>query len=230
MRFVLEAGTDAASLALFDPAVIPSDYDLRFAQESIDLIEELERAGDLIYFELDGDGSYFVHLFVDEPIVDELRTYAAEPPTEKLLRIASGQAILAGAEYIAPEGNSRLEQYPHMGATVDLPRGTYRAIVYEMNYPDELEDKVYRASVSSWQKMHLGLMGCLAIAAIIALCGGIVAVFKAGPWRWEIVTACVLVFVLPFVLARTRSFQSANQASREVAQAFPTICVELKRI
>lgn len=48
MKYVIEAGTDAASLLLFDPAALPADFERRFQHDAVETLERLA-----------GDGSAF---------------------------------------------------------------------------------------------------------------------------------------------------------------------------
>ena len=68
MRYLLQAGTDAASLLLFDPAALPADFERQFQSEPVEVLDRLTRCGQAFWINVDGDGSYLLHAYVDEPI------------------------------------------------------------------------------------------------------------------------------------------------------------------
>jgi hypothetical protein len=45
MRHVIEAGTDASSLLLFDPGALPEDFERLFQTGSAEILERLDREG-----------------------------------------------------------------------------------------------------------------------------------------------------------------------------------------
>ena len=81
MRYVIETGTDAGSLLLFDPAALPADFDRRLQNDPVEIFESLSRVGKAFWIDTDGDGRYLLHAYVDEPIPATIWAYLHDPET-----------------------------------------------------------------------------------------------------------------------------------------------------
>src|SRR5262249_45372494 len=135
MRHVVEAGTDAASLLLFDPGALPADFDRQFQIGSVEILEEMNRRGRASWITTDGDGSFLLHIYVDEPIPEQLRPYARESEVVEPFSAPTGRIVCCGSEYAFREDDSRLRQHPHMGTSFTVRPGFYRLTLLRMNYP-----------------------------------------------------------------------------------------------
>lgn len=141
MRHVIEAGTDGATIAAFDAAALPGDFDDRIGDDTIEYMEELQSKGRLWFGGTGGDGTHVVHVLVDEPDDSAL---SARPSTRGTLLLPSGGLWVCGAEYMAkdPErGNSftpkgGLGRY-RMGGRAEIAPGRYDLTVYEIDRSQE---------------------------------------------------------------------------------------------
>jgi len=79
MRHVIEAGTDASSLLLFDPGALPGGLERLFQTGSAEILERLDREGKVCWITTVGDGGYSLHAYVDERVPRELERCAVEP-------------------------------------------------------------------------------------------------------------------------------------------------------
>ncbi len=96
MRHVVEAGTDAAMLVLFDRAALPDDLDSRLRQDGPGLLDRLSDEGRMFSLNTGADGAYLLHAFVDEAIPESLRPYLFDPLTRPNFPVPSGRAAVAG--------------------------------------------------------------------------------------------------------------------------------------
>ncbi len=100
MKHVIEAGTDGATIAAFDAAALPGDFDDRIGDDTIEYMEELQSKGRLWFGGTGGDGTHVVHVLVDEP---EDSALLAPPSMRGTLLLPSGGLWVCGAEYMAKD-------------------------------------------------------------------------------------------------------------------------------
>lgn len=135
------AGTDGATVAAFDAAALPADFDVRAADDVAALLESLQAEGRLWYSGTGGDGTCVVHVYVGDVPGD----LAGEDPAWRgALDIPSGGLWVCGAEYVAsdpvrgsaatPKGG--LGRYAQ-GRRLDVPPGRYGLTVFERESDDE---------------------------------------------------------------------------------------------
>jgi hypothetical protein len=230
-RHIVEAGTDAATVLLFDPAALPADFDARSGDDPAGLFEELTRAGVVWYFETGGDGSYLLHAYVDEPVPDDLRPYLGERLPGDGLACVSGRVYFAGSEYAFRDNDSFLRRYPHMGEAFPLAPGAYRLAVYEMDYPAGLAEERLRAAVPpAAYTLHQG-MSWFVLAAGVGLIGLIASVWFAfrAPWFVPAAIGLAGLVAAPFVVARLPAYRTASAAWRAVNRELPAYVAEMRK-
>ena len=137
MRHVIDAGTDAGSLLLFDPAALPADFERRFQHDTVEILERLADEGAVIWINTDADGGYLLHLFVDEPVSPEVLARAVETEEIGEFRIPSGRLFFVGSEYAFREDDGFLRKHPHMGGSVTIRPGLYHATLHRSEFPKD---------------------------------------------------------------------------------------------
>lgn len=230
MRHVVEAGTDAAAVLLFDPAALPPDFDRRAAEDPADLLDELHQAGTVFSTDTGGDGRYLLHAYVDEPVSPHLEPFLRDPVVVESFPVPGGQLYFSGAEYGFREDASFLQRYPHMGGCFELPPGTYRLTLWRTEYPDNLAEQRLRQEVSPLAyQLHQG-MGCCVGMAVLAFLGLVVAIFRApaAPWRPGLFLALGTLAILPLALARSGAYRAARQRFREIERELPSFVAQLE--
>src|SRR4051794_15851905 len=98
MKHILEAGTDAATLALFDPAAMPEDALARRQSDPAAVTEELAEAGRPFGTHPHADGKSTLHAYVDEPLPEGIAPHVRDPVTLENFQAPSGRLYFAGAE------------------------------------------------------------------------------------------------------------------------------------
>jgi hypothetical protein len=231
VRHVVEAGTDAATLLLFDPAALPDDFDARFPDDPIGLLERLTEAGVVCCFPTGGDGGYLLHAYVWEPVPEDLRPYVGEQVPGGGLFCPSGRVYFAGVEYAFRDNDSFLRRHPHMGESFPVPPGDYRLAACEMDYPEGLQEDRLKAAVSPVAyALHQG-MGYVVMGAVLGVIGLLVTVWNAArdPWLWLAAAGCAAAVAAPFVVARLPAYRAAAAAWREINRELPAYVAELWR-
>src|SRR4051812_35490737 len=108
-----EAGTDVASLVLFDPGALPDDFDRRVAG-GLMLSEPLppELADKMVFMPTGADGAYLLHLYVGQPIPSSSAQYIREGESISIERlfVPTGRLVFCGAEYSYRDDDSRLRR------------------------------------------------------------------------------------------------------------------------
>ncbi len=230
MRYVIEAGTDAASLLLFDPAALPADFERRFQHDAVETLERLSGDGSACWINTDGDGNYLLHAYVDEPIPAELLAHAVDPDVIGEFRVPSGRLFLTGSEYAFREDDSFLRKHPHMGGSVTLRPGAYRLALYRTEFPDDSLEATFRRQASPWEYLLWYSMSTLIPLAIAAWIGLVVIFFTKVrvPFPSYLAPLLGLVFALPFLLLRLETYQSARRLHASLERERPTQVVELR--
>ena len=103
MRHVVKASTDAGALLLFDPGALPADFDRLSLDDPREVIPRLNLTGLACGIALDSDGDQLMHIYIDEPIPEELWEYANDPNTILDFQVPTGRLILSGWEFVVVE-------------------------------------------------------------------------------------------------------------------------------
>ncbi|MGC8638918.1 MAG: hypothetical protein ACP5XB_03445 [Isosphaeraceae bacterium] len=225
MRYEIEAGTDAGSLLLFDPAALPADFERQFQSDAGETLERMTRWGRAFWINTEGDGRYMLHAYVDEPIPAGLEASVRDPETVLAFQVPSGQLFLTGSEYAFRQHPSRLAKHPHMGSSVAIRPGIYQLTVYRAAYPDRLVQERFRNSVSPWEYRlwtSMTVLIPLAIAAWIVL---VVIYFTTArvPYHRHLSAVLALIFAVPFVVRWSDAYRSLKQRFALLEREFPSL-------
>lgn len=201
MQHTVTAGTDGATLAAFDAAALPADFDARVEDDPHALLAALQAEGRLWFGGTGGDGEHVVRVLVDE---DPRDLAGCAPAHRGRLAVPSGGLWVCGAEYVANDplrGNAAtprggLGRYA-MGARVDVPPGDYDLAVYERHGEAGAAPPALYLTVAPIALMVVG-----AIAAVAATLALVVTVpWKLVQWATDDPRASVGWHVLPWMLA-----------------------------
>lgn len=232
MKHVVEAGTDAAALLLFDRAALPEEFDARVKDVPIELFDELQAAGRVCYLEPGGDGGYLLHAYVDEPVPPALSRQAREPIVIENFAVPSGEIHFTGAEYGFRDDDSFLRKHPHMGHSFPVPPGTYRLTLYRTEYPEgELEGR-FRGQVSPAEaRLHGAMSGFVGLAVVSFLALAVSFLIRSRePWLGIVRPLLALFILLPWIVARLPPFRTATSRFQEMEREYPSIIAHLERV
>jgi hypothetical protein len=230
MKHIVEAGTDAATLVLFDPAGLPPDFNRRFKEEPVELFEELNAAGKTYSFDAGADGSYLLHAYVDEPVPSPLAPYAHDPIVVERFQVPSGRLYFTGQEYAFQDDDAFLRKYPHMSGCFDVQPGAYRLTLFRMEYPDGLQEQDLREQLTAWQfRVHqsMGSFVTMAVLGLIALAAAVFVLPRAW-WLQGCLPIWIVLVILPFALSRLGTYRQAQERWLEVQRGYPSIVAQLE--
>lgn len=238
MRYVIEAGTDVAMLCAFDPGALPADFEARMGDDAVATMEDLEREDRLWWKETGADGGYIVHFYVEERRPEEMARYCTHERVLDPFPIPHGTLWCCGAEYAARDpaaglaGTTKrgLEQFPHMGAKVEVTPGDYVLSAWEVEWPEEhLEDHI-RANLGSTAAARGRFLGPLAVAMFLLGAASCLILVLAKPdvwWAWGTAAA---VAVLGHFLSRAVETSPAARMRGQLAKEYPAYVFELRAL
>jgi hypothetical protein len=179
MKYIIEAGTDGATLAAFDPESLPDGFDTNFSNDPPGTLELMQQEGKLWVGETHGDGFYVFHVYVNEPTPQSKLVTRTLVKEFSSFPCPSGELCICGAEYAAKnpsegsasvpkDGSGRNEQ---MAAKVSLSPGNYRLRVFCLDFSKQKE---HEERESTRRRFDLNKM--LKIASELLLGAGSLAV------------------------------------------------------
>jgi hypothetical protein len=230
MRYVIEAGTDAASLLLFDPGALPPDFEHELRSGTVEVLARLDEQGKLCWISTGGDGRFLLHAYVDEPVPEALGAYLCDPVVVEHFPVTSGRLFLTGSEYAFRDDDHFLRQHPHMGSSFTIRPGAYRLNFYRGEYPSgslehRFRDESSRLEYALWNSMRALIP--LSVAAWI----GLVVIFftrSRVPWPSLLAPSLVLIFALPFLVRQIESYRMAKERYASLEREHPSFIAEFE--
>ena len=230
VKHVIEAGTDAATLILYDPEVLPTDFDSGTHDDPVGFLEQLHAQGRVYWINTGADGAYLLHAYVDEPIPFSLGAHFKDPVVVEAFHVPSGRLYFVGSEFAGSGVDAALERYSHMGGSFTLRPGVYRLTMARAEYPDGLQENLLRQEVTPGAYGLHQSMGCfvwLAILCAFGFAATLVAEFFR-PWRPYLLPLLVLGIALPFIVARLRLYRETRNQWRAIEREHPSCVAQLE--
>ena len=228
MKFSVTGSTERGSLVLFWPALLPADFEQRWAEEPAELGDELQTTGKVIWFSCDANGESSLGLFVDEPVPEGLQTFCTLSEKVEALQ-AAGEGWFCGAEAVFRDDRSYLDQHPRKGSAVQVPAGKYLAEVFTTEIPDSVYEDWIKTEAGSRAQQLWWIQTWFASTGIVAamICVGCLFVGTQEMTLAAFVGSAILLFI-GWLLSLTPGYQRVQQARREYAAAFPNFVVRLR--
>ena len=232
MPVEITGGSDAAAMALFDPAALPPDFDAKMKEDPERLFTEMRQRGLALAMDCDADGDYPAHLYVNEALPEAHRAYLINPIVVERFAVPSGNLHWTGIEFAYQKDDSFLRKYPQMGCLRPIAPGDYHVTAWETMFPQEKLDAAIQAAVSPAQRALYRWHGRLAALAMAALLVAIVAFFKLDSRTWCLfaLPPAALVIALPILIDRLPLYRAAHKGVRAAESQFPSIIIEMKKI
>jgi hypothetical protein len=231
MQSTLEGGTDAGSMAIFDPAALPLDFDVKYKKDPLAQLEQLTRSGHLYWLDTHADGSYRLGVYVRDSLPDHLRPFANQMYACDCFHVPSGRLYFTGIEYVFQSDDSSLRKYPKMGESTEVPAGSYRAEFFEFDYPEDFHEDLLQQRLSPAESRLFARMNTLAPLGCVGflLMLGALANLKWGIWAIMILLCGLGLLALPIVLSRMPAYRKSNAVYREIQREFLDHAVLLRR-
>lgn len=226
MHYEIEAGTDAAMLLLFDPAALPDDFDAKSKEDPVAILEEATDRGNAHLINTDGDGSYLLHVFVDEPVPAKLTGFLHDERQVPSFRIPSGKLYFSGAEYGFQHDDSFLRKHPHMGGFIDIVPGTYHLSLFRTEYPEGMQENKLRRQLPNMTFRLHQLMGAFVVLALLGI--GIIAFSLFQPTLRPLLIPLGICFLaVPFIVSRLPAYRKARGIRKAIARQYPSVVARL---
>lgn len=134
--------TDAAQLAFWDVQHTRTGADSMELRELDEMWKADAWGGRVFYINTGSDGAWDIHLYVDEPVPEDLLLFYKTLNRRFLLRCPSGRLIAHGAEYYMADA----EETPGSEDAIQIPPGDYELQLHELCDGD-LKDPAYLETI-----------------------------------------------------------------------------------
>ena len=229
MRYVIEAGTDASSLLLFDPGALPGDFERAFQTGSGEILEQLDREGRVCWITVDGDGRYLLHVYIDERVPRELDDARSIPSRSRSFQSPPAGSSSPGSEYAFREDDSFLASSPHGRFRSSSAR---RLPPQGVSYPvsRRLVEQLFRKEATFWEYCLWSSMIVLIPLAVAAWIGLVVIFFTTVhiPFPSFLAPLLTLVFAAPFLVRRLEIYREAKARFTSLEREYPALVVQLE--
>lgn len=232
MRFEIETGTDTGAIAIADPSLTVA---LRSStgRNADRHREEAVANGNLWRADTGADGSYLIHLFVDEDPPAAVAPFLRDPLVVETFHVPSGQLLVAGEEFVA--ASEPLAKYPHMGSSIELPAGTYELTAFRLD--EARDDDIERRFAAeadprekrAWEFGNALPMICVGLT-IAALITGYVLQVTGAPQTatYGLAVIVAIVWIWQAKARRTPEYTAAERLYRRLERELPSIVVVLR--
>jgi hypothetical protein len=201
MKFEIETGTDVAAIA------VAAD------------------GGTVWRGETGADGAFLVHLFVNEEPPEDVARFLRDRQVIAPFPVSSGRVVVAGDEFV--KDPARLAKYPHMGAEVQIPAGTYELSAYRVDEErDEAIEQRFAAAATTEElraEKRDSVIGGVAVGGTVV--GIVIAVFL-----WSLIPIVVSAAVWGWWVwsRKSAAYVSAQRKYHEVERELPSIVIVLR--
>jgi hypothetical protein len=213
-KLILTGRSDVGEMALFDVDALPARRPDRAA------IDALVAQGALLRVPRGADRACVLHVYLDEPVPDELMRYcSASDDRHGRLKLEHGRLGLGGVEsaFAGFESNEAIR------SDGVLTPGEYDATVCRAAVPDALVTNAMRAALSPQAKKHLAVPVQIMVVALAVMA----ATIFVKAWLAATVVALAAVGGLWMFYQHPATKQLRAQA-RAIELRYPSIVVTLR--
>jgi hypothetical protein len=220
---MLEGGTDAGSMLLFDPAALPHDYDSQMRDDPMAVIEPLAADGRIYWLDTQADGGYDLGVYLADELPPNYKKFARQLGVAERFAVTSGKLYFTGIEYVFRDDDTFLRKHPHMGSSQDVTPGVYHLTLYDMEYPEDFHEDLLRQRIPARQFRAWSLMNLLVPLGCTSTLATLVSPFLLGRRMWvRIALPLWLALTLPAILlSRSHSYRAAVETQRAIEREYP---------
>ena len=226
MKHLIEAGSDGASICIWDPGTLPDDFDSVYSGGSVDMLDRLSTEERIFWQNTGGDGEYLLHVLEEELIPQSLEPFLKEVAWAKRFPVPTGQLFCSGTEFIAKAGE-HLAKVKGGGGSITLQPGYWSMRLYQADYSKE-KSKVIEAQVRralGFWGITLERLGCASFLMIfIAVIGGFIVSIRSSSAisvLWTLIVSLGVV-AAAYLFLRSESLHRATQVRKRVEREWPT--------
>ena len=194
-------------------------------------MQAAQAAGSCFFTRTDGDGDHGLHVYVDEPIPSDLAEFALDPLSTSAFDVPDGELLFAGGEYLCKSENELSRKYPHMLTSCKVPRGTYAATFYRMEFPGRVIRERVDSRLSVKERVLVSLPGFAAWPVLGGVLVALLILFSRGASLSSAIAAIVATIgvLLWLSIFRLASFKQAMQHRDELESSLPSMVALLHR-
>lgn len=229
MKLLATGGTDAATIGIFWPELLPADFDQRMEEGNVlGLLEQLGNDEILLQFPCERDGQYTLGVWIDEPLPTELTPHARERQPPRRLDIV-GETRFGGLEYAFKDDRLVAAKYREMCVPVAIPPGEYGATLYDTEVPDEVHEQFLVDHSSPAAKRLWDVQSWFAACGVVAMMVFVGCMF-VGTRQWMLValTVGLSLSTIGWILSRLPGYRAVQQARENYAAMFPDYVLKLE--
>jgi hypothetical protein len=227
MVHLLEATTHAASVAVYDPQALPTNFESDWQRDRLAAAQTLRDDGEMFWIYTGKNGTFGLAVCVDEEAPQTLRPYLRESIIVPRLKVPSGALTFRGAEH------ANREPRPDKSETLQLAPGIYKATFYRTEYPPGLMARELSGVVGAFAVRFEKFIGFLMGASVVGAIGALVAMLLTSFAVWTIAleaVCAVLFFVAAYLFQSNERLHLAQDESRAVQRKYPSAVALLRRI
>jgi len=213
-KLIMTGGTDVGEMAVFSVDALPA------GRPDATAIDALTGQGLLLRLPTGADGAYLLHVYLDEPVPDDVMRYcSAGDARHGRLSLPHGRLGFGGLESVFAD----FEPNEAIRSDGTLPAGEYQATAYKAAFPDALVTHAMRAAISPEAKKHLAVPVQIAVIALALM--AVTIVLKA----WLAATVVVLAAVGGlWLFYKHPTTQQLRDQARSIELRYPSIVVTLR--
>ena len=223
-RLVLDGGTDVAEMMFFSLDELPSECG---SKEELARLEEQHK---VIRLPTGADGSYLLHLYVDEEIPDTVRCYCSENDAlHTEFETVSGRIAFGGTEsaYDAFETKSLIR------SDANIPPGRFKATAFRTDFPDDQVDKDLKRKLGAKGAGMLDFPGTIFMLTavgtlVLSILGGVISGSRGVAFATGIATIVAGRFWYRSYTG-TDEFARLNEMGDEIQREYPSIVIRLEK-
>lgn len=235
---MIETGSDMAEFCVFDVAALPEDIDQSKGAERRKRLDELEHDGRLCRVRTGADGSYLLHVFIEQELPKRIAERCGEPHTTATIRTQRGEMQVRGTEDVG----TFVANPERFGFKLGL--GTYQMRIWEVSWEESVIAEAQKERVVSamgshaWKKRsrrgpwHAAIVIALLLSGFFCLGATLLGSGRAH-FGWSGLAALWIgwiaaIQIIPRLLSRSDD-QGAAVIEREVEMEFPRFIIQFRR-
>ncbi len=223
MKYKIENGTDGACMALYDKKALPENFDAMADMDSSQDLFDIEEQGNCAIIHTDGDGSHWMHLYVNEPAPNEFKKFSINHIEMNKLNIPSGKLHFTGCEYMSNIN----EEYDHeKNELINIDSGSYKADIHFLQYSDSFIKRQINEKLSASSKRILNLHKALGSFSLIGIAAALITMLEKSFFGGFIFFLPLFVWLAFFQLS---SFVKADDEKEELLSELPSVLAELNK-
>jgi hypothetical protein len=232
MKYKIYSGTDTASICLFDPKALFSSYPEKSDSDMSDTFEKAVKDKNIFVFDTHADGSFIVHIYLEEPLGDDLYKIVREKQEIERFRVPSGVLYCTGLEDVDGDFDSTVSQFPHIKESIIVAPGEYRLTALRMEWENETIRGAMKQSLGSPGYGVYNLFNSYMVFLVLITIVSLFSLFRSS-WEFifsRILPTLMILWTFGITFLRSRYYKRLQSAADEAVLDYPALIVILEKI